>query len=194
MISLQEKLLLSASILQYPDESALLRISEVVDSIGKRGTDEPIMDLAVSISSSDPITLQEEYVQHFDMDRKFSLYLTAWESGESRNRGMHILELKRELQETGFRFSDNELPDHIPLLLEFMAATEQKKWPRDLEKRIASFSLEAEKKLASDRYRIVFSELARVLAGGTEKNHENANGEDNGAMPYPLDYEMGGKQ
>ena len=65
--------------------------------------------------------LQEAYVRTFDFDRRASLYLTYHTHGDRRERGLRLVALKRRFSEAGFPLGGNELPDYLPVLLEFAA-------------------------------------------------------------------------
>jgi nitrate reductase delta subunit len=65
--------------------------------------------------------LTVQYVRTFDMRRDTSLNLTYHSHGETRRRGLALLELKRRLRACGMVPEDGELPDHLPLLLEVAA-------------------------------------------------------------------------
>ena len=65
--------------------------------------------------------LQETYVHTFDFDRRASLYLTYHTHGDRRERGLRLVALKRRYAEAGLPLGGNELPDFLPVLLEFAA-------------------------------------------------------------------------
>lgn len=65
--------------------------------------------------------LQRHYVETFDMRRKCSLFLTSWTHGDTRNRGMAIHYFKEIYSRFGLELSDEELPDHLAVVLEFSA-------------------------------------------------------------------------
>ena len=65
--------------------------------------------------------LTVQYVRTFDMRRDTSLNLTYHSHGETRRRGLALLELKRRLRVCGMVPEDGELPDYLPLLLEVAA-------------------------------------------------------------------------
>lgn len=65
--------------------------------------------------------LQEEYVRTFDFDRRASLHLTYHTHGDRRQRGLELVRLKRRFTEAGLALTDEELPDYLPVLLEFAA-------------------------------------------------------------------------
>jgi len=67
-------------------------------------------------------TAREHYVSTFDFQRQCSLYLTYYRHGDTRARGMALVGLKHTYRTAGHAPPDNELPDYLPLLLEFAAA------------------------------------------------------------------------
>lgn len=64
----------------------------------------------------------EHYVRMFDFGTKTTLYMTYRRFGEERERGGALLELKRIYEEAGFCPIDGELPDYLPMVLEFASA------------------------------------------------------------------------
>lgn len=67
--------------------------------------------------------LQANYVQTFDFVKQRSLHLTYHQHGDSRQRGLALLKIKTVYRESGFNVTDVELPDYLPLMLEFAAMT-----------------------------------------------------------------------
>src|SRR5204863_6965196 len=66
--------------------------------------------------------LQERYVLLFDRTRSLSLRLFEHVHGESRDRGQAMVDLKALYERHGLLMSTSELPDHLPLFLEFLSA------------------------------------------------------------------------
>lgn len=67
-----------------------------------------------------PLTrLRDDYIATFDFDRRTNLYLTYHLHGDGRRRGIELVRLKRRFRETGLELADGELPDYLPVLLEF---------------------------------------------------------------------------
>lgn len=64
---------------------------------------------------------QERYVELFDRGRKLSLHIFEHTHAESRDRGPAMVELMRHYQACGFELAARELPDYLPLVLEFLA-------------------------------------------------------------------------
>ncbi|MDA8193137.1 MAG: nitrate reductase molybdenum cofactor assembly chaperone [Thermaerobacter sp.] len=67
--------------------------------------------------------LAEIYVEAFDWSERGTLYLTAHELGDARERGEALAALNQTLSQAGYEAADGELPDYIPLLLEFLAVS-----------------------------------------------------------------------
>lgn len=70
--------------------------------------------------------LQENYVQTFDFNDKANLYLTYSKSGEEKERGKVLAELKEIYSFAGFELDSTELPDYLPLILEFASSADEK--------------------------------------------------------------------
>lgn len=66
-------------------------------------------------------TMQEQYVETFDQRRRCALGLTYYTHGDTRDRGQALLAFKEVLRSSGFETAREELPDHLPLVLEFCA-------------------------------------------------------------------------
>ncbi len=66
--------------------------------------------------------LQAEYVNTFDMTADNSLYLTYHLFDEQdRDRGPALIQLSELYKSTGFEIGDGELPDYLPLIMEFVS-------------------------------------------------------------------------
>ena len=68
--------------------------------------------------------LQEHYVETFDQRRRCALSLTYYSHGDTRSRGIAILAFKEVMRRRGFEAARDELPDHLPVVLEFCALDE----------------------------------------------------------------------
>jgi nitrate reductase delta subunit len=67
------------------------------------------------------IALQENYVATFDRNPSHSLHLFEHIHGESRDRGSAMIDLLQEYWKHDFDASSSELPDYVPLFLEFLS-------------------------------------------------------------------------
>ena len=125
-----------SALLTYPTEElaaaadelkAVLRSEGVLRGAHLAGVVAFIDDLA----ARDPFDAQERYVLLFDRTRSLSLHLFEHVHGESRDRGQAMVDLLRLYEEAGYSPTDKELPDFLPLFLEFLS-TQQPAEAREL--------------------------------------------------------------
>ncbi len=109
-------------LLSYPTEQ-LLRARPVLrralaEAGGAAGAlCAPLLDWE---QATDTAVVQQTYVDLFDMSKRHALYLSYWTDGDTRRRGQVLAELKQRYRDQGLDLADTgELPDHLPLVLEF---------------------------------------------------------------------------
>lgn len=115
-----------ALLLSYPsdDNRALLDDASVVLQADERlppPVRRAIARLAEDLASVDLYEVQERYVWLFDRTRSLSLNLYEHVHGESRDRGQAMVALLELYRAKGLELSANELPDHLPVFLEFLS-------------------------------------------------------------------------
>jgi nitrate reductase delta subunit len=81
----------------------------------------PLRALIEEYRTRELLDLQERYVLLFDRTRSLSLHLFEHVHGESRDRGQAMVDLKAMYEERGLAIESKELPDFIPLFLEFLS-------------------------------------------------------------------------
>ena len=113
-----------AALLAYPTRElidALPDIGEIFDRERALGRRERLTLRALldELSASDLLDAQARYVALFDRGRKTSLHLFEHLHGESRDRGQAMVDLNAMYAQAGLRLTANELPDYLPVLLEF---------------------------------------------------------------------------
>src|SRR3546814_11781073 len=82
--------------------------------------------------AADALDAQDRWLQTFDRGRSMSLLLFEHIHGESRDRGQAMVDLIAASRKTGFELSAKELPDYLPLLLEYLdqrPQAEARHWP-----------------------------------------------------------------
>jgi nitrate reductase delta subunit len=82
---------------------------------------DPLHELISEIASGDLYDLQERYVLLFDRTRSLSLHLFEHVHGESRDRGQAMIDLMNLYGRNGLLVGAAELPDFLPLFLEFLS-------------------------------------------------------------------------
>jgi nitrate reductase delta subunit len=109
-------------LLGYPSEE-LREAAAAVDEVEigpARGTQERALREFSRWYASRPVAeLQSLYVEVFDFTKHASLHLTYHVHGDRRQRGMAMLSLKESYRCAGFDPPADELPDYLPLMLEF---------------------------------------------------------------------------
>ncbi|HLH69669.1 MAG TPA: nitrate reductase molybdenum cofactor assembly chaperone [Candidatus Dormibacteraeota bacterium] len=115
---------LLAVLLDYPDERLLGARQEVAEAVASlpRGTVRERLHAFVAYLVATPdLELQQRYVATFDLQRRTDLHLTYFAEGDTRRRGLALLHLKHRYAAAGLRLLDHQLPDYLPVMLEFAA-------------------------------------------------------------------------
>ncbi|MEZ5831826.1 MAG: nitrate reductase molybdenum cofactor assembly chaperone [Dongiaceae bacterium] len=113
-------------LLTYPEEEMQAAAGALRSAIaGERVLDTPcrarLVALVDELAERDLMDLQERYVFLFDRTRSLSLHLFEHVHGESRDRGQAMVDLRGMYEAAGLEIAANELPDYLPLFLEFLA-------------------------------------------------------------------------
>lgn len=115
-----------SALLAYPDAELRAALPEIIDAVkDARVLDarqrQDLVELADEIAKSDPLEAEGRYVDLFDRGRRTSLNLFEHVHGDGRQRGPAMLELKQRYVDAGLEPVADELPDHLPLLLEYLS-------------------------------------------------------------------------
>jgi nitrate reductase delta subunit len=100
--------------LGYPDESLLATLP----MLRQAGGLECFLD---HVEQTPLAQLQAEYVETLDLRRRCCLYLTYYTFGDTRDRGVALLEFVAAYRAAGFEVASEELPDHLAVVCEFAA-------------------------------------------------------------------------
>jgi nitrate reductase molybdenum cofactor assembly chaperone NarJ/NarW len=114
-----------SALLSYPDQEMRRALPEIADVIresplishSERGG---LIDLIGELDRDDLLEVEQRYVDLFDRGRALSLNLFEHIHGDSRDRGEAMVDLKRIYERAGFELSARELPDYLPVLLEYL--------------------------------------------------------------------------
>lgn len=121
-----------------------------------------------SLAASELLDLQEAYVDLFDRGRATSLLLFEHVHGESRDRGQAMVNLLAEYQNAGWQLDARELPDHLPLFLEYLSTRDHGQigqWLGDIQHILALLTARLEER--DTRYALVPRALL-ALIGATD--------------------------
>ena len=75
-----------------------------------------------------PTEVAQHYVETFDLRRRCALYLTYYRHGDTRRRGMAMIIFKTAYRDAGFVPCDDELPDYLPMVLEYAALADPERF------------------------------------------------------------------
>ncbi|AXK45351.1 nitrate reductase molybdenum cofactor assembly chaperone [Brachybacterium saurashtrense] len=111
-------------LLSYPDAAVRERYADLAELTAPlpAALRDAVAGSLEALRAMDPIALQEQYVDTFDTRRRGCLHLTYFSHGDTRRRGMALLRIKQDFRAAGLEAGEKELPDHLPLVLEFAAA------------------------------------------------------------------------
>lgn len=115
-----------AILLSYPtpDTAALMPAAlEALrrEAIVPQALVRKLAPLAAALAADDLYEAQAAYVDLFDRTRSLSLQLYEHVHGESRDRGQAMVELLKLYSSHGLELTAKELPDHLPVFLEFLS-------------------------------------------------------------------------
>lgn len=112
--------------LEYPDRELFDHLPEVRQAMNDcadiNDAERTVMLNSLSrLENGDLTEIQADYVQTFDMTPEHSLHLTHHLFGDDKNRGPALIDLTELYRDCGVEVASNELPDYLPLVLEFAA-------------------------------------------------------------------------
>jgi nitrate reductase delta subunit len=119
-----------ARLLDYPNAELMENLDavmQVVMSDPEVSADERkvVEELVTWMRSLDLTRVQQTYVDTFDMTPEHDLHLTHHLFGESRERGPAMVEISEHYKAAGLDVSNGELPDFLPLILEYVSTLDE---------------------------------------------------------------------
>ena len=103
-------------LLRYPDEDVVAARTDVAEL-----DPGPVRDALERFVDAWRPPYAEHYVETFDLRRRATLELTYYAHGDTRERGMALLRLKKLYRAAGLSMNSRELPDHLTVMLAFAA-------------------------------------------------------------------------
>jgi len=113
-----------ARLLGYPDAALREHLDELRQALHDEAAIAParlaeIGALIDGIAAQSPIDAEADYVQLFDSGRRTSLHLFEHVHGDSRDRGPAMIDLAQTFEAAGLYLAEGEMPDHLPVVLEY---------------------------------------------------------------------------
>ena len=119
---------LASVLLQYPT-TALYDGIDALDAAAAqaspRASREAFARFLLWLRATPPTEVGQHYVETFDLRRRCALYLSYYRYGDTRKRGMSMLTFKTAYRAAGWHPSDDELPDYLPMVLDFAALAQR---------------------------------------------------------------------
>src|SRR6516162_7400603 len=114
------------ALLSYPQEEIRQALPEIAEAIRASQLIPPpqredLLTLIDELCAGDLLKVEERYVELFDRGRAASLHLFEYLHGEGRDRGQAMVDLKRLYERAGYELSSRELPDYLPVVLEYLS-------------------------------------------------------------------------
>lgn len=115
-----------SALLSYPREDLLQALPELADVIRASPLVAPrerknLLALIDELARGQLLEMEERYVDLFDQGRATSLNLFEHLHGEGRERGDAMVALKHQYERSGYELSTAELPDYLPVVLEYLS-------------------------------------------------------------------------
>jgi len=112
-----------ATLMEYPQEreAMLASLGSVAAYLDDRGLVSPVSPFAGFVRGSTLAELQEDYVATFDFDPSRAPYLGHHLYGDHQRKSEYMISLKQEFARFGFAPESCELPDHLSVILGFLA-------------------------------------------------------------------------
>lgn len=113
-------------LLCYPGQQDAGRLADAlaaVDAVRRPDCRVPLARAGSWLRTQSAAELEQHHVVTFDLSRRHSPYLTYYRYGDTRSRGMALLALKHTYRRAGYTPAGCELPDYLPVVLEFAALT-----------------------------------------------------------------------
>lgn len=115
-----------SALLSYPSAEMQAALGEMAGIINDSNLIAPrerdgLIGLIAALGEGDALDAEERYSDLFDRGRALSLHLFEHLHGDSRDRGTAMVELKQLYGAAGFELEGSELPDYLPVVLEYLS-------------------------------------------------------------------------
>lgn len=109
-------------LLAYPDHELIERLDVIEAAVGPTPVAHLFAPVIKHLREGDLYDLQSFHVQEFDLSRRHAMHLSYWTDGDTRKRGEVLAAFKQVYRDSGLLVDlGGELPDHLPMVLEFTA-------------------------------------------------------------------------
>ncbi len=160
-------------LIDYPQDELWQHREELLSA-----TDDPelskqrqaeLRDFVSILLGTDPLATQDAWLSTFERGRSMSLLLFEHIHGESRDRGQAMVDLIDAYRKNGFDLTAKELPDYLPLLLEYLShrsPDEARDWLGHVKHIVGMLAARAAERRSP--YTILFAILVELAAGNLD--------------------------
>lgn len=163
-------------LLDYPTAELQQAVGELVEIVAAENRwpaslRQRLMSWCQQITDSELLSLQAEYVALFEQGRATSMLLFEHVHGESRERGQAMVDLMDEYRKAGFELDARELPDYLPLFLEYLSTrsdAEMARWIGNIRHILALLTARLEER--DSDYALVTHALLALIGAEADIN------------------------
>lgn len=176
-----ENLKIISLLLEYPDREIWLHKDELMKDISEMLFLSPaqmsrLYTFIEELTEQDLLDAQSNYIELFDRGRSLSLLLFEHVHGESRDRGQAMIDLMDQYKAAGLQIESIELPDYLPVYLEYLATQTREESIQglaDIAPILALLGARLEKR--DSIYRHLFTLLLELSGTKVRPEHLNSN-------------------
>jgi nitrate reductase delta subunit len=112
---------IASVLLGYPDDVLAAQLPMLADEVEllPEAAAAPLRRFVAHAQATPTLELARHFVETFDHKRRCCLYLTYYAYGDTRKRGVALLEFKTAYRAAGLELGPDELPDHLAVVLEY---------------------------------------------------------------------------
>ncbi|MGH8548435.1 MAG: nitrate reductase molybdenum cofactor assembly chaperone [Methylococcales bacterium] len=184
-----------SALLCYPDGALFEHREELAAEIREEAVIPEVDQIALirfmdDLCAKTLLDAQSEYVETFDRSRSLSLLLFEHVHGESRDRGQAMVDLMKVYEDNGFEIAVRELPDFIPLFLEYLSQRPEAEIIEglgDVQHILALLQARLENR--QNHYSVLFSALLNLIQANVDMDtiQKEVSGESRDDSPEALD-------
>lgn len=161
-----EALGLISALLHYPDDELLADVPHLRKAAACLAHDDlrrSVEGFLDHLTNNTLLALQTEYTSAFDLDPAATLHLTWHRYGDNEKRAGALARLQRQYERAGWERTTGDLPDYLPLVLEFLSLCPQAGADGEIKECLASLEQIAEPAAhAAPAYAALLRSLARA--------------------------------
>ncbi|MEV8313376.1 nitrate reductase molybdenum cofactor assembly chaperone [Streptomyces sp. NPDC059900] len=168
--------LIAGRCLEYPETRLYAELPALRQALGEASPEAVALlsGFLDHVAATAPLDLCAHYTATFDTRNRRCLYLTWWADGDTRRRGMSLVRVKQIYREHGLRYADEELPDFLPVVLDFAARRPSAGTALLEEHRVGLELLRLAVAAADTPYAAVLEALCTTLPGPSPQTREEA--------------------